>query len=361
MADFREALGKTNTGLDRVQIRQKGDRLYLRATLPPKPGDGDKPKQYELSTGYGAHSEGLRFAKAKALEIEGQLLREAFDWTPWLKGKQKPPETVGEWLKRFEENYWESRERSLAKLSTWKTAFQYPFSRLDPDLPLTEELLKTEILKRVPATKSREVFCTAYQSLAKFAGLNTNFRELGIGYKTQIKRDLPTDEEIELMWESIKNPAWKWVFGMLAAYGLRPHEIFHLDCSELSTDPGWLKVLQETKTSERIILPLKADWRCRWQLWDVKMPNITVTGKNNTDLGRKITYGLNLQGLQITSYYLRDAYAVRASVIGIDPTIAAKFMGHGLKIHFDKYLNHINKRSFEDAYNRANAIRPYDR
>ncbi len=66
MRDFGEALGKANAALDRVQIRQKGDRLYLRATLPPKLGEGDKPKRCELSTGYGAHAEGLRFAKAKS-------------------------------------------------------------------------------------------------------------------------------------------------------------------------------------------------------------------------------------------------------------------------------------------------------
>ncbi len=136
MADFREDLGKTNAALDKVQIRVKSDRLYLRATLPPKPGDGGKAKQYDLSTGYGAHAEGLRFAKAKALEIEGQLLREAFDWTPWLKGKQKPPETVGEWVRKFEEHYWHSRERSPSKLSTWEASYQYAFNRLNPNEPL---------------------------------------------------------------------------------------------------------------------------------------------------------------------------------------------------------------------------------
>ena len=68
----------------------------MRATFPPKPGYGNKPKPYEIITGYGAHSEGLRFAKAKAMKIEAQLLRGIFDWTPRLKGKQKPPEFVAE-------------------------------------------------------------------------------------------------------------------------------------------------------------------------------------------------------------------------------------------------------------------------
>jgi hypothetical protein len=30
------------------------------------------------------------------MEIEAQLLRGIFDWTPRLKGKQKPPEFVAE-------------------------------------------------------------------------------------------------------------------------------------------------------------------------------------------------------------------------------------------------------------------------
>lgn len=353
MRDFGEELGKVNAGLDRIEIRRKNDRLYLRATLPPKPGDGDKPKRYELSTGYGANADGLRFAKAKALEIEGQLLREAFDWTPWLKGKKKPPETVSEWVKRFEENYWESRERTSAKLCTWESSYQYPFSKLNPDESMTSNLLKLSILQTTPGSRSRQLFCFAYQALAKFAGLSTNFKDLAKGHETQIKRDLPTDEEIEVMWKSIKNPAWQWVFGMLAAYGLRPHEIFHLDCSEINSEPGWLKVLPETKTSERIILPLKADWRCRWQLWDIKMPNIKTVGKNNQELGQKITPGLHSQGIKITSYHLRDAYAVRASILGIDPAIVARWMGHSLQVHFHQYHSHIDKRGFEEAYHRA--------
>ena len=68
---------------------------------------------------------------------------------------------------------------------------------------------------------------------------------------------------------------------MLAAYGLRPHEIFKLDCSELNSEPGWLRVLPDTKTAERLVLPLQGRWREQWQLWDVKLPNIQTAGKNS--------------------------------------------------------------------------------
>ncbi|MEG4149432.1 hypothetical protein [Microcoleus sp. Pol12B5] len=353
MRDFGEALGKANVALDRVQIRQKGDRLYLRATLPPKPGEGDKPKRYELSTGYGAHAEGLRFAKAKALEIEGQLLREKFDWTPWLKGKQKPAETVGEWVARFEQNYWESRERSLAKISTWKASYQEAFDRLNPQKILTEELLKTEILKSQPETRTRQKLCFAYGAIARFAGIENKFSELAAGCGAKIQRDLPSNSEIEAMRESISNPAWQWVFGMLAAYGLRPHEIFKLDCSELNSEPGWLRVLPDTKTKERLILPLMPKWRSEWKLWDGVLPNTQTEGRTNQSIGAKVTPGLRAQGVDLTAYHLRDAYAVRGSVLGIDPAIISRWMGHSLKIHFDKYHQHISKRDFEEAWKRA--------
>lgn len=353
MRDFGEALGKTNTALDRVQIRQKGDRLYLRATLPPKPGDGNKPKRCELSTGYGAHPEGLKFAKAKALEIEGQLIREKFDWTPWLKGKHKPAETVGEWVSKFENNYWESRERSLAKISTWKASYQEAFDRLDPEKPLTETLLRAEILKSKAGTRTREKLCFAYGAIAKFAGLDVKFSELATGCGSKIQRDLPSDSEIEAMRDSIANPAWQWVFGMLATYGLRPHEVYKLDCSELESEPGWLRVLPDTKTSDRLILPLQPQWRSDWKLWEVKLPNTQTKGKTNQSIGAKVTPSLRAQGINLTAYHLRDAYAVRGSVLGIDPAIVARWMGHSLQIHFTKYHKHISKRDFEQAWKQA--------
>jgi hypothetical protein len=39
MRVFGEELGKANKSLDKVQIRQKGDRLYLRATANDFPAE----------------------------------------------------------------------------------------------------------------------------------------------------------------------------------------------------------------------------------------------------------------------------------------------------------------------------------
>ena len=57
-----------------VSILQRGARLSLRGTFPPKPGsDRTQPHQQTISLGIMANSEGLRQAEAIALEIAGQL------------------------------------------------------------------------------------------------------------------------------------------------------------------------------------------------------------------------------------------------------------------------------------------------
>ncbi|HEY9895760.1 MAG TPA: hypothetical protein V6D34_10160 [Candidatus Sericytochromatia bacterium] len=40
----------------------------------------------------------LKFAIARAREVDAQLVWGKFDWKPYLKGKHKPAETVAEWV-----------------------------------------------------------------------------------------------------------------------------------------------------------------------------------------------------------------------------------------------------------------------
>ena len=198
--DFQSQLASINQKLERVRLRKKGSRLYMRATLPPKPGDGDRAKQYDLSTGCNCTPAGLKVARAKALELESLLDRERFDWTPYLKGKSKPPETVGEWLERFEKNFWEQNPRNPTKENYYRKDFQQKFNLLPQTAPLTGELLKQVLLDQTePATRKRKGHCFAYRRLAEFAGIGgVDFRALAAGYKAKAiaPEELPTDEQI---------------------------------------------------------------------------------------------------------------------------------------------------------------------
>ncbi len=71
---------KANSKLEKVRIIKRGSKLSLRATLPPKPGDGNKPKRYTLSPGFSSTVEGLKFTLIEVQRIEADLIYGRFSW-----------------------------------------------------------------------------------------------------------------------------------------------------------------------------------------------------------------------------------------------------------------------------------------
>jgi hypothetical protein len=64
-----------------VSVLPRGDRLYLQATLPPKPRKKKtQPYQQQVSLKIYASQDGLAQAEAKALELGELIAREKFDW-----------------------------------------------------------------------------------------------------------------------------------------------------------------------------------------------------------------------------------------------------------------------------------------
>ena len=344
----KERIDRANQALDRVKIRQHGGRLYLRGTLPPKPGDGDAPKQYEISTGLSATTEGIAIAKAQAQEIESLLMRDRFDWTPYLKGKQKSAETVSEWVARFEADFWSKRTRTLSREESWKSDYLRAFNHLPADEAISAELLRRTAIATPPETRTRQQFCRSFMALAKFAGIELDLSDISGNYKPQVQRKLPSDERIAEIYGSIQNPKWRWVFGMLATYGLRPHEIFWIDCSGLKDSPV-LPVGRNTKTGERLVWPSPSQWWSEWELWEVDYPNIRTTGKSNKELGSKVS-GWFRDRIPFSAYYLRDAYAVRCSVLGVDPAIACRWMGNSLQVYYEHYHKFISQAHNQQAW-----------
>lgn len=333
-------LDKANAKLTRVSIRAKGNRLYLRATLPPKFGN-DKPKQYELSTGLPNNTQGIKIALARAQKLESDLNLEKFSWADWLDLPGGGTLLIPDAIKQFEQYYWETRAQTVSRRDNFKTDYLRPFSYLPPDESLTAEVLR-RVLVRFPAdSRDRVRAYVAFGALARWAKLELgdDWKRLRGEYKAKSDRVIPTDEQIEEIRESIKNPAWQWVFGMLSAYGLRPHEIFHLDCSLLPV----LEVKQDTKTRDRLVYPVPGRWVEQWDLYQIKLPNIQIEGKSNKAIGTKISQDFKERKLGIVPYALRDAYAIRCAVVGVDSLIASKWMGHSLSIHQQSYLRFIDK------------------
>ncbi|MDX2271036.1 MAG: tyrosine-type recombinase/integrase [Cyanobacteriota bacterium] len=77
-----ERLRLSNVG---VKIEQRGSRLAIRGTFPPKPGSGQsKPSQQRVYLGIHANPSGLKVAEAKAREIGAQLDLGTFRWEPYI-------------------------------------------------------------------------------------------------------------------------------------------------------------------------------------------------------------------------------------------------------------------------------------
>jgi integrase len=339
---INQANGRLKAAKTGVTILQRGDRLYLQAVLPPRPGSGkSSPSQQQIALKIHANPSGISLAEKEARRVG--YLRDAkeFDWGLYGGGNlKKESETIADWVRKFGE----------AKLSgicatTWKTDYQRPFATLPADEPITSEVLLSAIALTTPNTRQRRRFCLAFRQLAHFAGIEFDVADLmGTYSPTKVQpRKLPTDEEVEACFNQIKNPQWQWVYGAIAAYGLRDHEAFYLDLSKFP-----IAQILEGKTGYRQCWPLRPEWAEQWDLANIKRP--PVTGTCHADFGARVCKFFARAALSFNSYDLRHAWAIRAVRFGLDPSLAAKQMGHSLATHTQTYHLALNEREQQQAY-----------
>ena len=346
--NFRDELDRANQELTLVKIRDKGSRLYLRGTLPPKPGESN-PQRRELAIGCVANLAGLKIAVARAKEIESQLQLGRFDWEPWLRESEKSPESCRDWIKRFEQDYFERKEDTPAIRDSYQNRYAGAFAQLPQGERLTVELLRSvAATKTTPNSAARCRFCTAYASLAKFAGFDTKpITVIRGNYKGRDPGSLiiPSDSEIIEIWQGIPNKQWQYVYGLIAAYGLRPHEVFLLD-GPIAED-GLLKVSEHTKTGFRRVYPYPVEWLELFKLREGKLPDISAP--TNRKLGRRVSKAFKSYGLPWPPYSLRHAYAVRLAAGRVPTAIAAKLLGHSVEMYSRTYLRHIGEDDLKRA------------
>jgi hypothetical protein len=142
--DYSNYLSQLNAQLKTldigVRIRLHGDKLYLRATLPPKPGSRQiTDYQQEISLDIRANLAGFKLAKLEALSVWMALESGEFDWRPYLKRRAVKQKLVRDWVKEFEADYFDRRERNPKSETTYDKDYRLTFNRLAPDVPLTSE------------------------------------------------------------------------------------------------------------------------------------------------------------------------------------------------------------------------------
>jgi hypothetical protein len=264
--------------------------------------------------------------------------------------------SIGDAIALLKKEFWSNRSIENKKaLTTWGG-----YLEVLEKIPLDGSIVSLEMLKELvinnssPQTRKREKWVLVCARLGKIADIDTEAIKKLKGDRVLKKRYIPGDAEIEAARESIGDSEWRWVFSILAAYGLRPSELFHLDF-ELIESAGILKVGADTKTGEHICYPLHKQWLKDWDLKSVAYPQSLEKAMNNPNLtnqdkGNKISPKFKSAGLNFTPYALRDAYAIRGSVLGISPSIMSQWMGHSLTVHFKCYQRYLSQREWSQVW-----------
>lgn len=154
---FDQRIRCESSKLERVAIRRKGNKLYVRGNFPAKPGQTGTTRA-DIPTGCNATVAGLKVAFAKAQAIDSDLQWGRFDWGPYLRGHSSPPATIGEWLERYEADHWQHTERTPSKEASFQSCYRHYFGLLPSSAPLSIAVLRESIVTRSkPATRSREL------------------------------------------------------------------------------------------------------------------------------------------------------------------------------------------------------------
>jgi integrase len=360
---IKEANGRLKNNYCGLRIEQIGGRLYIRGTLPPKPFSGKNEDYQQRISAANANPDGVKIAEKLAKKISVQIDAKTFDWADYIDSAVDSSPTIGQWIEDFEKDYFQRRAKNFKSQSTWKVEYLSVFKVLDSNGQLTSDILKTAILATEPDTRTRKRFCLTLGALAKFAGLDFDPTPYAGNYspKSRQARDLPTDKLIVECYAKIQDAKWQWVYGILATYGLRNHEVFFLDLAELRSGNKVLTVLQG-KTGYRKIWPYHPEWFDQFGLQNVKIPDIN-RDRPNSDIGGTVSQRFRRnEGIPFKVYDLRHCWAIRTLEYGIDISLAAQQMGHSLTVHSNLYHTWIqaqhHQRAFDLAMNKSDRPLP---
>lgn len=359
-----------------LQIERRGDRLNLRGTLPPRPGSPKlRPYQQRVPLKLPATKAGLKQCEQTAKIIAGQLLQNIFDWRDYLgpgAGLRMAGADLSAQIDAFERHFFETRcaaSPASAVKTTWEKAYVPYLRKLHAtaerhrDLSLPEAIYAT-VQSTKANSRSRQICCTALAALAEFLNLDlpTDLKSFWGNYgnsQTQL-RQLPSDEQIVEVYDRLKNPRWKYVYGMMATYGLRNHEVFFCEAgrTDLSgRDSGHtanIIVRETTKTGRHEVWPFYPEWVERFDLANGALPNVNTDLTTTTlqRVGQQVTTQFRRYEIPFSPYDLRHAWAVRTILMGLPDAVAAKMMGHSVQVHnrtYHRWMTHRDQQAAVQA------------
>ncbi|NJO78658.1 MAG: hypothetical protein HC827_09070 [Cyanobacteria bacterium RM1_2_2] len=223
---------------------------------------------------------------------------------------------------------------------------------MPPDQPLTAKRLHQLVTSTEPNTKTRRRACMVVQQVARFAQVDYDPKPYQGRYtpRKPQPRDIPSNAQIVAFWQSLDHRGWKFILGLIATYGLRPHEAFLVDYDQLRKGDRALWVL-DGKTGRRRVWAFHPEWFEQFELSNPVLPAINLNRRND-QIGHSATRHFWELKAPFRLYDLRHAWAIRTLEYGLEDALSARQMGHSVEVHCEIYQHWIDERVHQRAYER---------
>ena len=324
-----------------ASINVQRNRLYLLARLPLKDGSPGRKAQ-RIALYLDDTPANQRTARKRLAVLEKQLANATFEWSYWQpEHLQTEGVTWNEGIRRLHH-----KKVILGRTgeSTWKVNYMGRLRQIKGTDLITSRSIEVALLKYERSQCSYKELYYLLKHIAALVGVP--FPAVPVPtYDQHGTPDVPSDDEILAWIEGANEPA-AWYFGVMATYGLRPHEIE----TARFLEGDRLEVAADTKTGARIVIPLPATWVERFALTQIRRRQGT------SDLARHLWRETRKLGLPWKPYALRHAYAARLWRLGgreLDLFTAARLMGHSVERHIKTYRSHIDPNTIAVAAEEA--------
>lgn len=317
-------------------------RLYLLAKVPRRDGQPGL-QQTRIALRLDDTPVNRRAAAKQLQTLERQLQRGEFEWSYWID----EPEGVT-WREAVARLYRAKVVLGRTGESTWQVNYLGRLRQIPAGSLCTSESMAEALQRYDRGSCSYKELYYLLRHIARLVAVP--FPEVPVPtYREAQPVAVPTDAEIIAWVEAAPEPsAWYW--GMMACYGLRPHEI---EGAEL-VDRDYCQVADATKTGFRTVVPLPRDWVERFRLRDRRLrPGLD---RRPDAVSKWLSKELRKLDLPWRPYALRHAYAARLWREGgsrLDLYTAARLMGHTAAQHAKTYRAHIQPHLVAEAAERA--------
>jgi integrase len=343
----------------RIKVQRLEDSLWARGTFPPKVGE-TAPKQRRIPMGIKARLPNLITAKQQALELSTQV---EFGTFVWIVNERiiSNPLAIGDWIAKLKEEYFKTRIDNRDTQLNWDKDYGYILAKLPQDKPLAADICEREILANYPivegkSPKQRNRMVMGCSRLLTLAGIDrSSIDRLKVALADAPIRlvDIPKLEWI-IECRAHLPTRWQYAYGLCAAYGLRPSEIWQCDTSELHVDRAL--IINSSKTNEcRFAYPYPSSL---FDTFDLGTAIDIPTSNASSRKGRSAIFTRNFAraDCNFTPYDLRHQFVYQMCLAGVPVETQCDMLGHSYAVHMRFYRLFIRSLTRFREIRQANAL-----